>query len=85
MALIILFALHVLLSIAAIAFLWTRVQSLETEVSALRRGSARGKVAALPDAVAAETPWGRAAKAWGLTSERVTTGLRGVPTLSPES
>ena len=85
MALIILFALHVLLSIAAIAFLWTRVQSLETEVRALRRGTARVKVAALPDAVAAATPWGRAAKAWGLTSERVTTGLRGVPTLSPET
>lgn len=73
MALVILFALHVVLSIAGFAVLWRRIVSLETQLSAVQRGSAEPRT---------ETAFERAARVWEQRAENLT--LQG-PTLSPET
>lgn len=75
MALVLLLALHVVLSIAGFAVLWRRIESLEAQVGALRDGSTEART---------ENPLTRAARAWGERAEAVAGNLRG-PTLSPET
>ncbi|QGZ94670.1 DUF2339 domain-containing protein [Terricaulis silvestris] len=75
MALVLLLALHVVLSIAGFAVLWRRIESLEAQLGALRDGSAEARP---------ENPLTRAARVWGERAEAVAGNLRG-PTLSPET
>jgi hypothetical protein len=75
MALVLFFALHVVLSIAGFALLWRRIESLEAELSAFRAGSSEARP---------EHALVRAARAWGERAEAVAGHLRG-PTLSPET